>query len=317
MKLYILLFVFILSSFSFAAKIPIHLVEHADSIDKALTIRHQDLAEYLTIATSSDREKVLIFAYWIAKNIHYDKNELKRLDRNKIPREVLDNRRAVCGGYSNLFEQLCEDASILAYSISGYSHGKFFKRTLKNGSLKHGWNVVYLNGKWELVDVTWCTEDSKEKKFKENLELKWIFMDPLTFSQTHFPNDPQWQLLDQPKTKREFWSQQEEGNWKIDSQNELKPLSELDKVDGRLISIKSQFATDQNKKEYLNNLLRLAWDCSGGSGYDESKIKKGLSIFQFSELELNRIQPTFKKKKYYKMIKTGIYISNKRLEQKE
>lgn len=317
MKLYILLFVCLSSRFSFAAKIPLHLVEHADSIDKTLTIRHQDLAEYLMIATSSDREKVFIFAYWIAKNIHYDKNELKRLDRNKIPREVLDNRRAVCGGYSNLFEQLCQDASILAYSVSGYAYGKFIKRTFKNGSLKHGWNVVYLNGRWELVDVTWCTEEAKENKFKESLELEWLLMDPLTFSQTHFPNDPKWQLLDQPKSKREFWSNEEDGNWKIDSQNELQSLSKLNKVDGKLISIKSQYAHDQDKKEYLNNLLRLAWDCSGGSGYDESQIKKGLTIFQFSEQELERIQPTFKKKKYNKMIKTGIYISMKRLELQE
>lgn len=315
MKKCFLLFFLFLNGFAFSAKIPMHLIVHADSIDKSLTVRHQDLSEYLSQPAATDREKVLIFAYWIAKNIRYDKNELKRLDRNKIPREVLDNRRAVCGGYSTLFEQLCEDASILSYSISGYAYGKFLQRKMKNGSLKHGWNVVYLDGKWELVDVTWCTDVAKKNKFKEDLELEWVFMDALTFSETHLPNDPKWQLLDRPKTAREFWRNSKDGEWKIGTQQELIDFHSLDKVDAKLHSIKSQFQFDQNKKEYLNNLLRLAWDCSGGSAYDENQIKKGISLFEFTQQELARISLVYGKKKYQKMIQTGIDISNKRLAQ--
>jgi transglutaminase/protease-like cytokinesis protein 3 len=151
---------------------------------------------------------VLIFSYWIAKNIKYDLSEVKDQGRtNKTPYEVLRNKKAVCEGYSILFQQFCENEGIEAYTVYGHGYGNLIRRSLNLYHLRHAWNAVYVNGKWQILDVTWAASEVKHGDFKKTHQFKWIFPEPDEFAKTHYPNDPRWQLLKNPRSKREFWNQ--------------------------------------------------------------------------------------------------------------
>lgn len=309
------LFIFLshIELYCFGVTVPDNLRLHADSTDKNLSYSHLKLASYLAIPAENDRQKILIFSYWISKYIKYDLNELQKLGRNKIPREVLSNRKAVCQGYSLLFEQLCDNANIPAITIEGYAYGNIIKRITDKVHCRHAWNAVFVDGKWELLDLTWCTNDAKERKFSENPDLKWVFVNPIEFSKTHLPHDPRWQLLKTPKSKEDFWRNKQGDNLEISSQNDLKKLSEQTKTEIELSTIKSQFENDLDKKTYIENLLRLAWSCSNGN-YNSQSVLKGIELFNHAHEEIIRIDPLLRKRKYIKMVRSGIYISKKRLE---
>ncbi|NOQ71480.1 MAG: hypothetical protein GQ574_05740 [Crocinitomix sp.] len=104
-----------------------YLKVHADTTPVEIRKFHHKLATYLAKPCKTETEKAIIFTYWIAKNIRYDLKESRENGRNKIAREVLNDRKAVCGGYSALMKQLCDDVDLRCYYVSGYAWGGFFE----------------------------------------------------------------------------------------------------------------------------------------------------------------------------------------------
>ena len=204
MSRFFFLIVFNVNS-TFAAELSINLKTHADTTPFEIRKNHKELSHYLAQACSNEDDKVLIFSYWIAKNIRYDLSEAKSNKRNKIAREVLRDRSAVCGGYSVLLKQLCQNEGITCNVIKGFGRAGFFKNTFRKKKLLHGWNIVQTNNEWKCVDVTWMTDIVKTSDFKKSLKMKWVYMDPVEFSETHLPYDPRWQLRKDPNTTKEFW----------------------------------------------------------------------------------------------------------------
>lgn len=158
----------------------------------------QRLAFSITRNSMSDSEKAKDIYNWITQNISYD-NELMRSEKlqkqiytseDNVVKNVLKRKMALCGGFALLFKYLCDDVGIEAKEVHGYTKdytGQFQNRKTPH----HTWNVVKLNGKWELLDITWSISHGNGK----NPDNFWFLTRPEDFILSHYPENQEWTLL--------------------------------------------------------------------------------------------------------------------------
>ena len=65
-------------------------------------------------------------------------------DMNQSAYSALTGNSTVCAGYARAFQVACIRAGIPCYYVMGVSKGE-----------NHAWNVVYINGQYYNVDITW------------------------------------------------------------------------------------------------------------------------------------------------------------------
>ena len=102
-------------------------------------------------------EKAWLIYLWITHNIEYDlKSFLKKDNRLWKPKDVLRRGLAVCTGYAELYNTLCEYLEIRCIKISGYSKCAGYKIGQKMTGENHVWNAIALgsDGKLRFIDIT-------------------------------------------------------------------------------------------------------------------------------------------------------------------
>ena len=165
------------------------------------------LAKQIVAGISGDRAKALAIFRWIATNIAYDSESLKNGSYRDLPPElVLRSRRAVCSGYSSLFNAMATAVGLESVRIRGYSKGFEYIPGKGNGDKpNHAWNAVKIDGRWMLVDATWGAGylDS-DLNFVRAYEEHYFLTPPEEFIFDHLPDDPKWQLLAKPISKTEY-----------------------------------------------------------------------------------------------------------------
>lgn len=154
------------------------------------------LHEQLVAETKDDESRLRSFYTWIATRITYDVAEWKKQTPdpvNQTPHTVIRKKKAVCHGYADLFRYLSHRSGIPCYLVSGYTRtdGKFTPEG-------HTWNVVYVNGAWKHVDVTWGAGAVENGKYIHEFSLRYFLADKDTFLSEHYPFDPMWQLQEFP-----------------------------------------------------------------------------------------------------------------------
>jgi len=277
---FIFTFVFFLnfSYVFFSATLPLNLKLHADSTPHSIIKSHYLLSKYLIRPTKNNEEKVLIFSYWIAKNIKYNKKEIIKFGRNKSGKELLQNRKGICGCISNLFQLLCDDSSVKCYTITGRSYGNFISRYFTYFHLKHAWNAVFINNEWRLVDATW-NQHVNTKEFKKWRELKWVFMNPEEFSKTHYPYNPAWQLLLNPLTKKEFFNKLTPTRKDYQYNDSLADMLDTSKTLTSLKSFNLTYNFDKNARIFRKNLSYLGYT-SVFNAKDSIEVEDGLTVLK-------------------------------------
>jgi len=171
----------------------------------------ESLRNYLLKGSNNDFEKVRSACRWIAENIEYDiESYFKISQKRSYVSDILKARKAVCSGYSRLFEKLLTQSEIEVVTISGYgkgyrySQGNKFSGTIPN----HAWNAVKIENKWYLVDVTWAAGGiNKNKRYVKEFDETYFLTPPEHFIFNHFPEEQKWQLLDKPISLEEFENQ--------------------------------------------------------------------------------------------------------------
>ena len=177
------------------------------------------LAKYLASNYTDEGSKVIAISYWIAKNIKYDYKAFVNRDIKTITTsQLLKKKKGVCIDYSNLFKEMCAAVGIKAEVVIGYTKDFDF---MPNDTLyrdEHAWSIVFINGKWNLLDITWSSgyESTQnqyfyklmlqlfkkpynvKKCFKRAFNPKWLFVNPNTFIITHLPSLNFFQLLSEP-----------------------------------------------------------------------------------------------------------------------
>jgi hypothetical protein len=166
-----------------------------------------DLVLVLVNGLADERSRVRVIHDWVAASIAYDTT---LLGADSVPfqscADVLRTGRSVCGGYSNLFERMCELAGVECVTIPGYARGERF-RVLGDEDptrVDHAWNAVRLGGTWRLVDVTWDAGRIIDDAYERRYSTDYLDVSPERLIHTHFPADPRWQLLDPALTADEF-----------------------------------------------------------------------------------------------------------------
>lgn len=150
---------------------------------------------------------------WITDRIRYDTGAYFGGSESTTaaggPEAVLETRRALCGGYADLFTWLATEAGLEAVTISGHSKGYGFspEEARRQGlESNHAWNAVRVGGEWKLLDATWGAGfiDEASRGFAKSFEEHYFFTAPEAFIYDHFPDDARWQLLESPLSERQY-----------------------------------------------------------------------------------------------------------------
>ncbi len=97
-------------------------------------------------SSMSNREKIKAFHDYIINNTKYDNNYHVDTDKNDYPTSpynaygVLFEKKAICGGYSDVMAIYLDKIGIKNYRIA---------------SDEHIWNYVYIDNNWYHLDLTW------------------------------------------------------------------------------------------------------------------------------------------------------------------
>ena len=134
---------------------------------------------------------------WVAKNITYTEGGNSPQHYASNVDSVLKYKATVCAGYVNVFVMLCERLGITAKEVDGF--GKTGTEPFLNQKFtsNHSWAVVWLNGKWNLTDVTWGSGYTLEgtHTFVRKSNGWYFFTEPEVFILDHYPRKAEWQLL--------------------------------------------------------------------------------------------------------------------------
>lgn len=188
------------------------------------------LSHKLTAPYDTDLEKTRSIFRWITENIAYDTKEyhmdsahsvhytiynkmsdtVKDRDsefNRKLIDYILKNKKAICEGYSILFKALCDSSGIKAEVISGKSKTLASEIGIAYKG-DHAWNSVYLDNKWQLLDVTWASGycDDSVKKFTKKYDESYFLTPPNKFVLKHYPDDIKKILFPNPPSETQFFS---------------------------------------------------------------------------------------------------------------
>jgi hypothetical protein len=170
----------------------------------------EDLAVALCKALSTPREKARAIYTWLAMNIKYNPNDMDRdpvaaenkeaieVKKDEVAKKSYRKGKGICEDYSRLYKMMCSAVGIECLLVGG----------IARSGAPHAWNVIKLEDKWELVDVTWGSgylDDNEKFHFRFN--PGFFCTNPTLFIFDHFPKDPKWQLLEKPLNRQEYSQQ--------------------------------------------------------------------------------------------------------------
>ena len=184
--------------------VPKEITERVFQGDEAALSR---LVKYLTNDTASTKLKVKLLHDWICDNISYDSDTaFFGADNPQDYKAVLQSQKAVCLGYVNLMNKMCELSGVESRGVAGFSKGFGWKNTV-SGLGNHAWNAVKLGTKWQLIDVMFDAGFVDMAMFVKHYSSAYLSLTPEQFFYSHYPLDAEDQLISPPKSAEEFKSE--------------------------------------------------------------------------------------------------------------
>jgi hypothetical protein len=157
------------------------------------------IASQITNSLSNDSLKFIALYSWVTKNISYDDERLKNVQKAYFKgksrtlnncSETLSKRKAICSGYVFLLSAMCNSIGIKNMPIKGY--GRTSNEQVDEPD--HAWIAFKLSKNWYLADPTWDSEIIFNNQKKGLNDTLFLMLEPKKFLKTHFPLDPLWQL---------------------------------------------------------------------------------------------------------------------------
>jgi hypothetical protein len=162
------------------------------------------LTENLLKGETDPFMKVKLIHDWICASIAYDAAMLKQgVVTNQDIQTVLASRKAVCSGYSRVFQTMADFAGIPCVTVSGYVKNQRGARGLSQDN-SHAWNLVQIYGRWYIVDTTFDAGYVKDWIFVKKYSTENLFIDPAQSIFTRFPKESGHQLLGSPISGQDF-----------------------------------------------------------------------------------------------------------------
>ncbi|MET3027788.1 transglutaminase domain-containing protein [Flavobacterium sp. UW10123] len=170
----------------------------------------EKLADRIEKDFDSDYDRARAIYSWIAFNIRYDYNaylnpprtqgfsysseaekqrKIKQINDNLI-QKAFKSKKAVCEGFTALYQHLASLMDIKCEIIRGDSKISVRDIGRKNTSSNHAWNMVLIDKKWRLLDVTWGQGyyDSSKGRMVNDFNPAYFDTDPDYFFAKHFPD---------------------------------------------------------------------------------------------------------------------------------
>lgn len=170
----------------------------------------EKLAERIQEDFKSDGDKARAIYSWIAFNIKYDYNaflnpprtqgfsysteaekqrKIKELN-DRLWQKAFSSKKAVCEGFTALYQHLAELTGLKSEIIRGDSKISLRDIGRKTTSSNHAWNIVLIDRKWCLIDVTWGQGyfDNSKGRMVNDFSSVYFDTDPDYFFAKHFPD---------------------------------------------------------------------------------------------------------------------------------
>ncbi|MGO4771991.1 transglutaminase domain-containing protein [Flavobacterium sp. W22_SRS_FK3] len=168
------------------------------------------LAEKIEKDFNSDYDKARAIYSWIAFNIKYDfdsflnptktqsfsyrteaekQKKIQEFNNNSL-QKTFKSKKAVCEGFTLLFQHLTALVGIKSEIIRGDSKTRLVDIGRKNTNSNHAWNISLIDGKWRLIDVTWGQGyyDNNKGRMVMNFDPVYFDTEPDYFFAKHFPD---------------------------------------------------------------------------------------------------------------------------------
>lgn len=259
----------------------------------------EKLADKIKSDFSSDYDRARAIYDWIAFNIKYDyatflnpprtqgfsysteaekQRKIQQLN-NKLIQKTFNSQKAVCEGFIALYQHLAELTGLKSEIIRGDSKIRLADIGRKNTYSNHAWNIVLIDKKWILIDVTWGQGyyDSSKGRMVNDFTPVYFDTDPDYFFAKHFPDSGSY--LGKRLSKEDFlngpliYNKTIEGDYKIKSPDsgiveakygdkinvEIKNVSKSDVI--FYLNRKNQAVKIQNAKEKRGGLeFQITYD---------------------------------------------------------
>ena len=234
----------------------------------ASTYSVNQLANYFVKKIPDDRARVRAIFAWVTMNVRYlntnRDNEIWATPEHFLrqqPEQVLSNRTAVCQGFANLFQALCKASGIESQVVTGIVKD----REGAVMSAGHAWVAAEIMGEWRLFDPTWSIP-SPMARWRVN--DAYFMVAPAQLVLNHLPDDPAWQLLENPISEADFRENDEEsitaliqkkGNPGFDFRDTLKNWIAMDSVERTFSSEGRILAFNGSNQRILFGLGQSYW----------------------------------------------------------
>lgn len=139
-------------------------------------VRVRQIISGIIYTDMSDLEKIKAVHDYLAVNTEYDTSYYSRSDARNHLYNILNNRIAVCQGYSVAFYVFMNELDIPCSLVSG------------DAGEPHAWNSVMINGEWYFMDVTWddpMIKGTSDYKDGSNISYTYFLCTYDKISMTH------------------------------------------------------------------------------------------------------------------------------------
>lgn len=177
--------------------LPNQLHPAVSTVPRALEEELAAVAKYLVSQERDPFQRVKALHDYVADRVVYDVEAYRTKKFNsQQPEDVFKNRKGVCAGYANLLAAMGQAVGEEIVTVSGDAYGL-------GGLEPHAWNAARIEGEWYLIDATWDAGYVRGDFFGQKYNTTWLFTPPKDFLASHIPDDPAWQLLDEPVKRGE------------------------------------------------------------------------------------------------------------------
>ena len=161
--------------------------------DAPIKVELKELTQFIIRDAHNDKTKLEAIRSFIRKAIEYDTKGAESYnftnDQNDIATLLAgQNRVAVCSGYSLTMKELCELAGLETRYVTG--HAKLGAGNSGYFGEPHAWNIIKVGAQYQIHDITWGK--------------KWWNVNPAIMIHSHFPDNEEDQLLEDPVELSEF-----------------------------------------------------------------------------------------------------------------
>ncbi|MGZ3891016.1 MAG: transglutaminase domain-containing protein [Mucilaginibacter sp.] len=253
------------------------------------------LVQYLKQPGGNQRDVVKSFAYWIMQNVSYDVAGFFNGTFNSDGISgTLRDKKGVCQDYAELFKAMCDRSGIPCYVVSGFAKAFNYKPGDKFNKSNHSWNIIYLDGNYTQLDLTWSSgyiqyvDDAW--RYYIHPDITQCFSRPEEFVERHLPTDPKWQLLHYPVSMDAFLKYDDHSLMLKDSSrffnyaDSLGNFFKLSQEEQELKSAEDAYRFYPVISDYAYHYYNLAVNCSNAAtdaynaavtGYNKSVAQTG------------------------------------------